>query len=438
MTYADETAEKEIIGNLLNDADCAVEVMGFLSPEDFTSVELAAAYGAFCECFANAEQVDVRMLAERSKAPVPLLAECMDLGFMSANIKWRATKVVEHSHRRRTILECRQLAASLGTMTSAEISGKLSEIAAGITLKSSDKKVYGANELVLRVAASQQQRFKDRGKVDGILTGYRLTDEQVRGLKGKRVTVIAAGTGFGKTSLALNLFNNAVRANVPSLYVSNENDVDDNLDRLCAMTANADMKQVESGLAYESVCFKFQKLYQGKNAFMSDNSPRNIDEVCATISKYVIQHGIKLAVVDYIGEISGEVKHRESEEAMYARYSQRLVDCARTHNVHIIILAQLNREGNKKGKPTKAELALCFRLAQKAHTMMLFWQDETSNGETQDVITIEKNRQGPAKIDIAVTFNRPTQLIKEEGFWSSSKKQIFRPRVNDPDAPCPY
>jgi replicative DNA helicase len=424
MTFSDETAEKELIGNLLNDADCAVEVMGYLSADDFADAGLASAYGIFCEAYANAERVDLRMIAERSKVPVPVLAECMDLGFMSSNIRWRAGKIVEHSHRRKTLLECRRLAGELSELSGAEISGRLSEMAANITLKSSDKKVLGADDLVRRVIEIQETRCKGKGAIDGILTGYSVTDQQIRGLKPKRVTVIAAGTGFGKTSLALNLFNNAVRANVPSLYLSNENDIDDNLDRLCGMTAKVDLKLVESGGAYDTVAFSFQKLYKGKNAFISDNSPRNIDEVCATISKYAIQHGIKLAVVDYIGEISGEGKARESEEAMYARYSQRLVDCAKTHGIHIIVLAQLNREGNKKGKPSKAELALCFRLAQKAHTMLLFWQDEGD----QDVITIEKNRQGPAKVDIAVTFERNTQRIWEEGLWLSSKKEIYRPR----------
>jgi len=434
MLYADEIAEKELIGNLLNDADCAVDVMGYLSADDFTLAPLATAYDAFCDAYSNAERTDIRMIAEKAKIAPALLAECMELGFMSANIRWRASKIVEHSHRRRTISECRQLAAQLADMSGAEISGKLSEIAASITLKSSEKKIYGSSELIKRVVASQETRMKGKGAIDGILTGYTYTDQQIRGMKPKRVTVIAAGTGFGKTSLALNLFNNAVKASVPSLYVSNENDIDDNLDRLCAMTAKADMKQVESGSAYETIAHSFMRLYKDKPVFISDNSPRNIDEVCATISKYAIQHGIKLAVVDYIGEISGEGKHRESEEAMFARYSQRLVDCAKIHGVHIIILAQLNREGNKKGKPSKAELALCFRLAQKAHTMLLFWQDEGD----QDVITIEKNRQGPAKVDIAVTFDRPTQHIREEGFWVSSRKEIFRPRVSDPNEPCPY
>jgi len=433
MNFCDEIAERELIGNLLNDADCAVEVMGLLSAEDFSDARLATAYNAFCEAYASDERTDLRMIAEKASIAPSFLAECMELGFMSANIKWRAGKIVDHAHRRRTLLECRQLAAELTDMTGAQISGRLSEIAAGITIKSADKKIYGGNDLIKRVMASQEQRRKGKGAIDGILTGYYYLDQQIRGMKPKRVTVIAAGTGFGKTSLALNLFNNAVKAKVPSLYISNENDVDDNLDRLCGMTAKVDMKEVESGSAYDTVCFSFAKLYKDKPVYISDNSPRNIDEVCATISKYAIQHNVKLAVVDYIGEISGEGRQKESEEAMFARYSQRLVDCAKTHGVHIIVLAQLNREGNKKGKPGKAELALCFRLAQKAHTMLLFWQDED-----QDVITIEKNRQGPAKIDMAMTFDRPTQRITEEGFWGSAKKEIFRPRKNDADAPCAF
>lgn len=418
--FTDIQSEKEIVGNLLNDPDSVLDVMGYLAAEDFTHKAMGAAFSCFVDAFNAGDKLDARTMAERASMDAELLAECLELGWMSANIKFRAKKLVELSHKRRTNMECRKLVAELPHLDSQVISSRLSELAAHLSLKGSDKKIYSARELCVRVQDLQHARMTAKGEVSGALTGFGTLDKSIRGMKPKRATFIAAGTGFGKTTLALNIFNNVVMDGNRALFLSNENDVDDNLDRLCGMVSGHDLKQVETGLYAEPVALKFTERYKDRTAFISDNSPRNIDEVCAIISKHAIQDQIEVVVVDYIGEISGLPKDRENEEAKLARYGQQLIDCAKSMNVHIIILAQLNREGNKPGKPGKTDLAGCFRLAQKAHTMLLFWQDENK----VDVITIDKNRQGPAGVSVAVDFNRNTQRIKEKGVYFESTKEV--------------
>jgi len=428
--FTDLESEKELVGNLLNDPDSVLDVMGYLASEDFTSKEMGIAFNCFVDAFNNGERLDIRTIAERTGIKGPLLAECMEHGWMSANIKFRAQKLVELSHKRKTNMECRKLVAELAQIDSHEISERLSNLAAHLSLKGSSKKVYSALEICVRVRELQESRVNAKGEISGAMTGFELLDKSIRGMKPKRATFIAAGTGFGKTTLALNIFHNVVSEGKRALFLSNENDVDDNLDRLCGVASGHDLKEIEAGSAYEAVTLKFVTKYKDKTAFISDNSPRNIEEVCAIVSKHAIQDQIEVAVIDYIGEISGAPKDRENEEAKLARYGQQLIDCAKSMGVHLIILAQLNREGNKPGKPSKTELGGCFRLAQKAHTMLLFWQDE----DKTDVISIEKNRQGPAGVNVAVHFNRNTQRISERGIYLEKTKEI----MNDKGDACPW
>lgn len=435
--FTDIQSEKEIIGNLLNDPDSVLDVMGHLSNEDFTHKALGSAFTCFVDAFNSGDKLDARTMGERSEMDADMLAECIELGWMSANIKFRAKKLVELSHKRKTNMECRKLVADLAHIDSQEISSRLSALAAHLSLKGSDKKVYSSRELCERVQELQKSRIGAKGEIFGALTGFPTLDKAIRGMKPKRATFIAAGTGFGKTTLALNIFNNVVADGKRALFLSNENDINDNLDRLCGVVSGHDLKDVESGYHYQPVMLKFTEKYKDKVAFISDNAPRNIDEVCATIGKHAIQDQIEVVVIDYIGEISGPSKDRENEEAKLARFGQQLIDCAKTMNVHIIILAQLNREGNKPGKPGKTELAGCFRLAQKAHTMLLFWQDEKKT----DVVTIDKNRQGPAGISVAVEFNRNTQRIKERGPYIEADKGVVEEKrgyKGSQDDPCPY
>ena len=137
----------------------------------------------------------------------------------------------------------------------------------------------------------------------------------------------------------------------------------------------------------------------------------------------MLQHGVELVFVDYIGEIALDGVKNENEEARLTRYSQALLEASRTLNCHIVVLAQLNREGNRKGRPSKTELQGCFKMAQKAHSLLIFWLNE----DGQDILTVDKNRQGPAKVDIAMKFRRTTQRITELGYWLEDEKRIVPP-----------
>jgi replicative DNA helicase len=344
----------------------------------------------------------------------------MEAGWMTADMKHKARQLADLAHKRRTYRECSKVLQEIGNLEPEQLSARLSGIASTISLRSEKKRVYDASALVSRVNELQEERKKDPGYIRGVRTGYPILDRTVRGLRPKRMTVIAAATGFGKTTLALNLLGKVTMAGHRALFLSCENDADDNLDRLCGIVSGLDLKDVESGANSLRVWSDFQQAFTGKSLFLSDNSPRSIDEICATISRYAIQHQVEIAFVDYIGEISGDARDRETEEMKLARYAQKLLDTAKHMNVHLVVLAQLNRQGNQKGRPTKTELAGCFRLAQKAHSLLIFWQEENK----QDVLTIDKNRQGPANIDIAIEFKRNTQAISEQGLWLAGKKEI--------------
>lgn len=413
----DPQTEVEIIGGLLSDDSAIHDIAGTISPEDFAFPERGRVFEYLLNAYRDKLPIDMATIAEQAKVSAAMLAECAAAGWMTANLKAKVERVVNLAHKRRTHKGCLELVNSLAELPVAEISSRLSDMAASISLRNTTKKVYSAQDLMRQVSTTQEERFLQKTHIHGVRTGYDTLDESIRGLRPKRVTVIAAATGFGKSTFALNLFHNmVVYGKHKVLFLSNENDVQDNLDRLCSITARVDVKDVENGSKYDKVCKRFEEDYWKSTAFISDNSPRNIDEVVATISRYAIQEGVEVAFVDYIGEIAGDASDRENEEMKLARYAQRLVETAKTLGIHIVILAQLNRQG-AKGKPSKAELAGCYRIAQKAHSLLLFWQDDQKN----DVVTLEKNRQGPPGVDMLVEFNRNMQIITEKGLYVAPK-----------------
>jgi replicative DNA helicase len=439
MNFQDPQAEHEIIGAMLTKKQAYLDIFDIITAQDFEVPYLGKCFDLISDAFRNDTDISLSELARQTGAPADKLVIAMEDGDLAALFaKAKAKKLRGLANKRRVYHGCRELLALMGDMEPVDLSTRLSEIAAMISMGGDAKQVYSGTDMNRRVVESQKARQDDPGVIRGILTRYECLDQTLRGLRPKRMTVIAAGTGFGKTTLALNLFNRIVDQGKSTLFISNENDVDDNLDRLCAMGAGISLQDVEGGLNYRNVCMSFKEKYQGKKAFISDNSPRTVDEIVVTIQRHVMQHRVEIVFVDYVGEISGDALKNEAEEGKLARYTQRLLDATKQMGVHLVLLAQLNREGNKIGRPSKTELAGCFRIAQKAHCLILFWQDEQKN----DIVSIEKNRQGPAHVDILVKYDRAKQMINEEGFWDVESKQTVKiqssnpPHYQDNDLPC--
>ncbi len=415
----DEFSEKEIIGGLLNYHDSFPNVFDVLQPEHFYRPEYESIYRAFVATYQQDAQADIMTIANKAGVSPQILVEVMGEMFMGA--QRRTAERVATLHQKRGIArKIAEITATLAESTVEELTGRLTEIAVGASMDAGQKRVLEGDKLVDRIKEVQESRKKDPGMIRGIRTGYPALDLTLRGLRPRRMTLLVAATGFGKSTMAVNIFNNTVQAGVKTLLISTENDIDDNLDRIAGIVTGLELKDVESGHKAAHVSECFARRFQGKTCFISDNSPRNIHEVVGTIARFVLRHGVELVFVDYIGEIAMDGVKNETEEARLTRYSQALLEASKTLNCHIVVLAQLNRDGNRKGRPGKTELQGCFKMAQKAHTLLIFWQTE----DGQDVVTLDKNRQGPQKIDIAFKFQRTTQRITELGFYSESEKKI--------------
>jgi len=428
--FHDKQLEMELIGNLLNVNESFLEICDTLRPDDFYNHELSQCYRAYSELYEKEKLIDLGYLARTAGVNATILVEALEAGFLTANIQWRARQIKTMSQRRRMYRQIQQIMQQVGSLEPLEMANRLSEVASEIAISGDRKRTYSAPELTEIVERQQHERATQPEHIRGVKTGLHYLDKVLRGLQPKSLTLIAAATGFGKTTLALNFLANITRQGRKILFISNENDVEMNLDRLCGIAGGRALKEVTSGFNASHVVSEFRQAFDSKHLFLTDNAPRTIDEISGLMRKYSIQHGVEVVILDYIGEIAladtGEANRPESEEQRLARWATHLLQTARAQDVHLILVAQLNRQGNAGGKPTKTELAGCFRIAQKAHSMLLFWQD--TNG--QDVLTVEKNRTGQAGVNIAVTFNRNTQKIWDTGLYDTKAKQVITKKAD--------
>lgn len=420
----DKFSEREILSSLLAFPESVPNVFDLLHPATFADPDFGAVYGAITERYQAKGEPSFGALAKAAGVSAALLVELTGEALYPAR-RQTAQRLVDLAQKRLLLLQLQSIAARLPEMTRDELPGELIGPAISINQDGASKRVYGSSELAARAKELQQERQREPGLIRGIRTNYPALDLTLRGQRPGNMTTVAGGTGMGKSTFGLNMSYHVASQNIPTLLISTENNADENLDRLSGIITGKDIKDIESGRYADEITTRVAQSLQAAPLYLTDNRPRNIHEVVGTMTRYALQYGVKYVVLDYIGEIAAEPNspRNESEEQRLARWSQMLLDCARMLDIHLVLLAQLNRSGNMRGRPTKTELGGCFRIAQKSAALLILWQNEKG----QDIVTVDKNRQGAAKVDIAIKFNRPNQRIREIGYWIEAENRIVPP-----------
>jgi len=115
------------------------------------------------------------------------------------------------------------------------------------------------------------------------------------------------------------------------------------------------------------------------------------------------RHGIQLAAVDYLQLIDSPIGKNELRSSQIGAMSKALKRLAMELQIPILLGSQLNRESEKRGRPSLADLRESGAIEQDADIVVLLSGDaETDERE----LIVAKHRGGPCGI-VRTTFDRP-------------------------------
>jgi replicative DNA helicase len=270
-------------------------------------------------------------------------------------------------------------------------------------------------------------RFEDPDGQGGYQTGFPLLDSYMKRLRD--VNCIAASTGVGKTGLSLNIAVNLASEKVPVLYINLEMNIDEIITRLLAIMSGVEIDKIDTGNYGDNpedfkLVGRFAEKLEESTLYMTDNTPKNINHITSLIHKFHSKHDIKVVVVDYIGHIRNDklAFKENSKRISLGRYNQMLKQVCTTLGIKLIVVAQMNRDGEKE--PELSNIGECWQLAQDADTFMILhyeWIKNTDKGENvpdkfkQYIINLRKNRNGVAPRNVYLNYNERTQLMTESG-----------------------
>ena len=232
-------------------------------------------------------------------------------------------------------------------------------------------------------------------------------------LKTHDTIVIAADTGAGKSSLALN-FLHELQDRYPALYINLEMDEATILQRLVAIHTGIELDEIEG--------YKHDENTRSKvNAALQEITQRKEIRLIADVYDLAeIEKQIQAATKDRTeptivfvdtGLLVTTANKSASRYERFTHISEELRRISRLNNIIMFVLLQQNREGKKdeKKEPANSSLKESGSWENDATKIMfLWWNDKTQSKE----LAITKNRSGKTG-SIKLNYSPHTQTYSE-------------------------
>ncbi len=228
----------------------------------------------------------------------------------------------------------------------------------------------------------------------GVDTGFAKLNNYTHGWQKGDLIILAARPSVGKTALGMNFVYNAALTGVSVAFFSLEMSAPSIMRRLLSACSGIPNDKIQTGflnardkMGIRSAVEDISKL----KIFIDDTPNCKFGDIVSNATKLKNSHpDLGLIVIDYLGRIrlSDKLSVTDKREQEVALISGQLKQLARTLNVPIICLCQINRnaENNNSKIPSLSNLRESGSIEADADIVMLLYRPDyyTAVGQTLD------------------------------------------------------
>jgi replicative DNA helicase len=242
------------------------------------------------------------------------------------------------------------------------------------------------------------------GKLTGVPTGFSELDRMTAGLQSGDLIIIAGRPSMGKTTLAINIAENAaVGKGVPVAIFSMEMSAEQLSMRMISSLGRVHQGSLRTGKFNDEDWTRINAaVAQMSEApiFIDETPALTPTDVRARARRLKREKGLGLIVVDYLQlmQVGGSVENRTAE---ISEISRGLKALAKEMHCPVIALSQLNRsvEQRAEKRPVMSDLRESGAIEQDADVIMMIYREEVYDQNTPrkgiaDII-FTKQRNGP-------------------------------------------
>jgi len=418
-------AEQAVLGGLMLDSNAWDAVADIVSASDFYRRDHRLIFEAVaevverrgpCDAVTVSEHLERKGLAEETGGLAYLGTLARDTP-SAANVRTYAEIVRERAILRQLIEAGGQIASSVFESSgrpATELVDEAERLVFDIAERGSRSRAgfQSVKEILPATVDRLDALHQSPGKLTGVATGFAELDRMTTGLQPGDLIVIAGRPSMGKTTLAINIAENAaIGQRVPSAVFSMEMSGEQLTLRMISSLGRVNQSHLRTGQCSDEDWSRIN----GAIAQLSE-APLYVDEtpsltpteVRARARRLKREKGIGLIVVDYLQlmQVHGTKENRATE---ISEISRGLKALAKELQVPVIALSQLNRsvEQRTEKKPVMSDLRESGAIEQDADLIMMIYREEVYEPNTTrkgiaDII-IAKQRNGPVG-EVHLTF----------------------------------
>jgi replicative DNA helicase len=401
-------AEQSILGALLIDQDAVVKVAEHLKAEHFYKEQHGEIYRSILSLYEKRLPVDLVTLTDELKARRKYdfaggsgyLASLVNIVPTSAHIEHYALIVKDKATKRRLISAAAKI-TELSFDEVKDVKDLLDE--SEQSLFSISQEHLKQNFIPIKDALAESfdrldELHKKAGGLRGVPTGFSDLDKKLSGLQESNLIILAARPSVGKTTLAMNIAQNAavknkIKVGIFSLEMSKEQLVD----LMLSSEADVDAWRLTTGNLEED---DFQKLSDAMGElaeapiYIDDTPGISIMEMRTKARRLQMEHGLDLIIVDYLQLVHG--RNLENRVQEVSEISQAMKNLARELKVPVLALSQLSRavEARQAKVPQLADLRESGSIEQDADVVIFLYREDQERLEDINLL-IAKHRSGP-------------------------------------------
>ena len=264
---------------------------------------------------------------------------------------------------------------------------------------------------------------KDPNDIDhGVTTGYKGLNERLRGLAKTDMIVLAARPAMGKTSLAMNIAENAAlgklakdNKGVPVGIFSLEMSREQLVRRMLFSHARVSMQAVQTNLTTENhmrLTEAVDRLSKA-NIYIDDTPGLEAVELRSRARRMKSRYGIELIIIDYLQLMNYTKFAKDGRQRETMAISGAIKAMAKELDTPVVVLSQLSRatEGRGDNIPKLSDLRDSGAIEQDADVVLLLYRasyykhGDDRNDDNQAVVDVAKFRHGETG-DVQMSFIR--------------------------------
>lgn len=432
----DPAAERAVLASVLLDNDVLDTLEGKLAPQDFFLPQHARIYEAALALRAERIPIDVVNLAARLREMEVLntIGGPQYLGYLTDEIPTTAhcashAALIRGAAVDREVLECAAILRHTRDRkqqraTVERLSDLLDAGASGSTVKTLGESLYGYFEAIEQSAVNPRQ----------LVWPFPTLRRWAKGPRGGNVITIAGRPGRGKSvigeQLAIEFAKQVRQSGDPGWGVGLFFALEMNHFEFCAraLAAEAQVNHDYTSLVQPMTADVIERVTAAANALMNlplvvdDLSAQSLASISALARRKKRERGLAFIVVDYLQLMESSGATEEKRQEFIGKVTRGLKVLAGKLDVPIIILAQMNREIEKRsgGLPQLADLRESGSIEQDSVAVLFLADGEKKEGVERKLGDYEELRLVIAKYRgartgaIDIVFQKPIQRIVEK------------------------